>query len=85
MDSGRGDVELADVFASVTTLAIRSMSKCSFWNTVKKKTNFKVCPSKGGTTQLRGECKMLDGPKMCRIFVASSSNIRRIFVEHVEY
>jgi len=36
LDSGRGDVEFACVFASVASMAVSFVSKCIFWNPAEK-------------------------------------------------
>lgn len=46
LDSGRRDVELADVCASVASLAVGFMSECIVWNPVDFM--FSVCPSMSG-------------------------------------
>ena len=43
LDLGRGDVELAGVFASVASVVVSFVSKCILWNIVNKK-----LPSKTG-------------------------------------
>ena len=46
LDSGRRDVEVADICASGASVAASFVSECVFWNTVDF--CFKVCPSNGG-------------------------------------
>jgi len=47
LDSGRRDVEFANVFASVASLALSFVTGYIFWNPVEVK-SFKGCPSNGG-------------------------------------
>ncbi len=37
MDSGRGDVEFAGVFASVVSMAVSFVTESTFWNLAEKK------------------------------------------------
>ena len=37
LDSGRGDVDLAGVFASVASVTVSFVSECIFWNPVEKR------------------------------------------------
>jgi len=50
LDSGRRDIEIAGVFASVATMAVSFVCECIFWKPRRAK-SFKGCPSNGGINQ----------------------------------
>jgi len=71
LDSGGGDVELADVFVSVASLAVNPVSECNFWKPSRRKN--KVCPSDGG---LKSYCRLYnkndrDSPKNNQIVLGA--------------